>query len=312
MDLVCLAAGEGTRMGRLGTYLQKCMVPVGLRPFLAHALAQVLASDAVDVRRDRLALVVGHLAGQVRAYFGDAVDGLPIVYVEQAERLGTGHALSLAAAALRPNAPVLAWQGDLFPTAAMVDAVARHPAPNVVTLGPGHPDESPRLRATVADDRVTRVWDGDGELYDVGLWKLSPAVLARMTEVRAEKGEYRMLPNLQRSLDDGAEVGYVVADAWIHLGGTLPTPDANVREVVRRVLAASDALEAAHVTDAGSVGTGKFGEAEPEASAVDSGSVGTGEFGEAELRASASDSGAAKSGGFREAEPRALPEGKRT
>jgi hypothetical protein len=191
MDLICLAAGAGTRMGRLGGYLQKCMYPVGLRPFLEHALAQVLASGAV-----------------------------------------------------------VAWQADLFPTAAMVEAVARHPAPNVVTLGPGHEDESDRLRATVEGNRVKRVWDGEGALFDVGLWKLAPAVLGRMTEVRAEKGEYRMLPNLQRSLDDGAEVGYVVADAWIHLGGTLPTPEANVRDVVRRVWAASDALEAARAADA--------------------------------------------------------------
>ena len=244
MDLICLAAGAGRRLGRLGGYLQKCMYPIGLRPFLEHALAQVLASDAVDPRRDRLALVVGHLAEQVRGHFGVAYDGLPILYVEQAERRGTGHALALAAAALRPTAPVVAWQADLFPTAAMVAAVARHPAPNVVTLGPGHEGESDRLRATVAGDRVKRVWDGEGELFDVGLWKLAPAVLGRMTEVRAERGEVRMLPNLQRCLDDGAEVGYVVADAWIHLGGTLPTPEANVRDVVRRVWAAGDALTA--------------------------------------------------------------------
>lgn len=242
MDLICLAAGAGTRFGRLGRYLQKCMYPVGLRPFLEHALAQVVASGVVAAGRDRLALVVGHLGDQVRGHFGGAYDGVEIVYVEQAERLGTGHALSLAAAALRPAAPVLAWQADAFPTVGLLAAVARHPAPNVVTLGPGHADESPRLRASVRGDRVSRVWDGDGDLYDVGLWKLAPAVLARMTEVRAEKGEYRMLPNLQRSLDDGAEVGYVVADAWIHLGGVLPTPEANVREVVRRVWAASDAL----------------------------------------------------------------------
>lgn len=242
MDLICLAAGAGTRMGRLGGYLQKCMYPVGLRPFLEHSLAQVVASGAVDPHRDRLALVVGHFADQVRGHFGAAYDGLPIVYVEQTERLGTGHALALATAALRPTESAIAWQGDLFPTAAMVDAVAAHPAPTVVTLGAGHEDESDRLRATVVAGRVERVWDGADDLYDVGLWKLAPSVLERMTEVRAEKGEYRMLPNLQRSLDDGAEVGHVVCDAWIHLGGTLPTPEANVRDVVRRVEAASDAL----------------------------------------------------------------------
>jgi NDP-sugar pyrophosphorylase family protein len=244
MDLICLAAGAGTRLGRLGGYLQKCMYPVGLRPFLEHALLQVLAADAVDPRRDRLALVVGHLGAQVRGHFGAAFEGLEIVYAEQGERLGTGHALTVGAAALRPSAPVLVWQADLFPTAAMVDAVARHPAPNVVTLGPGHEDEPDELRATVAGDAVVRVWEGDGELFDVGLWKLAPAVLGRMTEVRSDRGEYRVLPNLQRCIDDGAPVGHVVAPAWIHLGGVLPTPEANVRDVVRRVWAATDALEA--------------------------------------------------------------------
>jgi NDP-sugar pyrophosphorylase family protein len=241
VDAICLAAGAGTRLGGLGRYLQKCMYPVGLRPFLEHTLAQLLRSGQVSAGRDRIGLVVGHHAEQVRGYFGAAFAGVEIVYVDQAQRAGTGHALALAAAALAPTASVLAWQADLFVTAASFAAVADHPLPNAVTLGAGHEEESPRLRASIRGDRVTRVWDGDGDLYDVGCWKLSPAVLARMTEVRAEGGEFRMLPNLQRSLDDGAAVGYVVAPAWVHLGGVLPTAEANVRDVVQRVWAADDA-----------------------------------------------------------------------
>ncbi len=250
MDSICLAAGAGTRLGRLGGYLQKCMYPVGLRPFLEHALAQVVASGVVDPRRDRLALVVGHLGEQVRGHFGAAYEGLPIVYVEQPERRGTGHAMALAAAALRPAGPVLGWQADLFPTARLVADVARHPAPNVVTLGEGHPGESDHLRASVRQERVLRVWDGADDLYDVGLWKFEPAVLARLAEVRAENGEYRVLPNLQRCLDEGAEVGHVRGD-WIHLGGVFPAPEANVRDVVRRVWDASDALDGDQVRDGG-------------------------------------------------------------
>lgn len=241
MDLICLAAGKGTRMAALGRYLQKCMYPVGLRPFLEHTLLQLHASRAWR-RAERLALVVGHHEEQVRGYFGEAWRGLPITYVRQAELLGTGNALWLAAEALRPNAGVLAWQADLFVPSEVFDALAEHPRASAVTLGPGHPDESPRLLASVVGERVTRVWDGAGPLYDVGAWKLAPEVLARMTEVRAEKGEFRMLPNLQRCIDDGAEVGFVEARAWVHLGGTLPTPDANVRAVVERVWRDTDAL----------------------------------------------------------------------
>lgn len=240
MDLICLAAGRGVRFGDLGRYLQKCMYPVGLRPFVEHALRQVLASGTVDVRRDRLAFVVGHHGEQLRAYFGSTFEGLPIRYVEQPRPEGTGQALALAAAALRPDAPVLAWLADALPRAGTVRRVAEHPAPTVVTLGPGAPGESDRLRATVTDGRLRRVWDGADDRYDVGLWKLAPDVLGRLAEVRAENGEYRVLPHLQRALDAGTEIGYVETDAWLHLGGTLPTPEANVRAVV----AAVHALEA--------------------------------------------------------------------
>jgi len=239
MDFICLAAGHGSRLGRLGSYLQKCMYPVGLKPFLEHSLAQLVTSRSGSVAADRLALVVGHHAQQVRAYFGQSFEGLPIVYVDQEERLGTGHALMLAYRRLEPRASVVGWQADLFVTDTMFRDVLSHPAETVVTLGPGAAGEAPVLRATVAADRVTRVWDGVGPLYDVGLWKLSPAVLAEIGELRAPTGEIRMLMNLQRSIDAGAYVGHVESSDWIHLGGTLPTAEENVAAVVLKVLAIS-------------------------------------------------------------------------
>ncbi len=247
VDYICLAAGHGTRLGNLGRYLQKCLYPVGLRPFLEHTLVQLMSSGVVDTASDRLALVVGHHSDQVRAYFGSDFEGLPITYVEQEQRLGTGHALKLAFDALQPRASSIGWQADLFVTAEMFRAVARHQAANVVTLGPGDPGESPVLKATVSGPHVTRVWEGEGPLYDVGLWKLSPEVLASIADVRAATGEIRMLINLQRSIDAGASFGFTVADDWIHLGGTLPTPEANVRRVVEKVLTIDSAMEGAEV-----------------------------------------------------------------
>ena len=236
MDFVCLAAGQGTRLGRLGSYLQKCMYPVGLKPFLEYTLEQLVACRAGQVTGDRLTLVVRHLAHQVRAYFGSEFRGLPIGYVDQAERSGTGHALSLAHQVVRPRASVVAWQADTFVTEQMFASVIDHPDDTVVTLGLGHPDEPVVLRATVTDNRVTRVWQGAGPLLDIGLWKLAPGVLARIGEVRAPNGEVRMLVNLQRAIDAGARVGYVECADWIHLGGTLPSPEANVNDVVARLV----------------------------------------------------------------------------
>jgi len=261
MDFICLAAGHGTRLGRLGSYLQKCMYPVGLKPFLEHSLEQLVASrarvagahsagrsaaeGAVGGGDDRLALVVGHHAHQVRQYFGSAFEGITIEYVDQEERLGTGHALSLAYQRLEPRSSIVGWQADLFVTESMFTNVLSHPADTVVTLGPGAAGEAPVLRATVEGERVTRVWDGEGPLYDVGLWKLSPEVLAAIGQVRAPTGEIRMLVNMQRSIDAGAYVGHVECSDWIHLGGTLPSAEENVADVVAKVMAVAARTETA-------------------------------------------------------------------
>lgn len=157
--------------------------------------------------------------------------------MEQTERRGTGHALSLASRALQPKAGVVAWQADMFVTRSMIAAVIGHPDPTVVTLGPGHADEPAVLRATVEGDRVTRVWDGAGPLLDIGLWRLAPEVLARIGQVRAPNGEVRMLVNLQQAIDAGVRVGYVQCADWIHLSGTLPSPEENVNTVVARLVA---------------------------------------------------------------------------
>ena len=50
------------------------------------------------------------------------------------------------------------------------------------------------------------------------------------------EGEFRVLPNLQAAIERGIDIGAVVVDEWIHLGGVNPTPEANVVQVSRRLL----------------------------------------------------------------------------
>lgn len=234
MYYLCLAAGQGTRFGQLGRYLQKCMYPVGLVPFVEYSIRNLRRARCLGPE-DSLTLIVGHHQEQLRRYFGEDYQGLPLRYLEQLEPLGTGHALYLAYQALKPTAPVIAWLADSYVPTARFEALYHHPAETVQTLAPAPEGEKAELRVSVSGARVTRAWRGEGELYDIGLWKLSPAVLRLMTAER--HGEYRVLPNLQRALEQGHEIGYLIADSWLHLGGTLPTPEANVLAVVRQLLA---------------------------------------------------------------------------
>ena len=186
VDYFCLAAGKGTRFGELGRYLQKCMYPVGLRPFLELSVHNLVRSSGFDSGRDRLFLVVGQFQEQVRAYFGNNYEGLKICYAEQPQPLGTGHALHLAYEVAKPTESVIAWLADLYVPTPLFEALQQHPFPNVQTLGPGHDDEKPDLQVSVSGDRVTQAWRGAGD-YDAGLWKLSPEVFAAHDRAAARR-----------------------------------------------------------------------------------------------------------------------------
>ncbi|HTM69410.1 MAG TPA: NTP transferase domain-containing protein, partial [Luteimonas sp.] len=82
LHVVILAAGEGKRMK---SALPKVLQPIAARPMLAHVIdaSRELQPAAVHV-------VYGHRGGQVRAAF--AAD-TSLQWAEQAQQLGTGHAV---------------------------------------------------------------------------------------------------------------------------------------------------------------------------------------------------------------------------
>ena len=85
--------------------LPKVLQPIAGRPMLGHviAAARVLAPAGIHV-------VYGHGGGQVRAAFADQGD---LHWVEQSERLGTGHAVIQALPAVPDEACVLVLYGDV-------------------------------------------------------------------------------------------------------------------------------------------------------------------------------------------------------
>ena len=106
--------------------------PVCGRSILWHTLQVVRAA-----KPSRIVVVVGHGADDVR----EAVESWGIkpapVFVEQADQLGTGHAVQLAEDAVGKAADVLVANGDFDPvTAADVRKPVRASAPGAaVTLG---------------------------------------------------------------------------------------------------------------------------------------------------------------------------------
>lgn len=101
LHVVILAAGESTRMR---SSLPKVMHPLAGRPLIDYSVRL-----AEELSQKPPLLVVGRGADQVRAFLEDRV-----TYAEQAERLGTGHAV-LQARPLLLDQPgnVLVFYGDM-------------------------------------------------------------------------------------------------------------------------------------------------------------------------------------------------------
>jgi len=142
---VILAAGQGTRMR---SDLPKVLHPLVGRPMVLYAVEAARAvGDLPPV------LVVGHRAEEVRRVVGDAV-----IYVEQREQKGTGHAVLQARDALRGRADLV-----------------------LVTYA-----DMPLLRAETLRDLVARQRDNRGPLSLLTLVAEDPRGFGRV--VRGEGG----------------------------------------------------------------------------------------------------------------------------
>jgi bifunctional UDP-N-acetylglucosamine pyrophosphorylase/glucosamine-1-phosphate N-acetyltransferase len=101
LAVVVLAAGQGKRMH---SALPKVLHPLAGRPLLAHVLDAARALDPTQVL-----VVHGYGGAEVRAAFA----GADVLWVEQAQQLGTGHALVQALPQVARGAQVLVLNGDV-------------------------------------------------------------------------------------------------------------------------------------------------------------------------------------------------------
>jgi len=101
LAVIVLAAGQGKRMH---SALPKVLHPLAGRPLLAHVLEAARALGPAQV-----IVVHGHGGADVRAAFA----GADVSWVEQAQQLGTGHALAQALPRVARGAQVLVLNGDV-------------------------------------------------------------------------------------------------------------------------------------------------------------------------------------------------------
>ena len=148
---IVLAAGEGTRM--------KSRHPKVTHKVLDRPLAWWVVDAARRAGIERIVVVVGNGADEVRSCLAGEGD---VEFVEQAERLGTGHAVRVVKDALGGfTGPVVVLNGDLplvrpKTISALVDATrANHSACTILTMTP--PDATGYGRIVTEDGQVRAI-----------------------------------------------------------------------------------------------------------------------------------------------------------
>lgn len=141
---VILAAGLGSRLGAEGRGIPKCLTPVAGVPILLRGLAAIERAGAGEA-----VVVVGCMAGAVRAAVGPRSGTLPVRYVENPRfaETGTSESLRLGLAAVDPGAEVLVLEGDVVFEDAVLERLTAAPRPTATVVEPWEP----RLSGTFVD-----------------------------------------------------------------------------------------------------------------------------------------------------------------
>jgi bifunctional UDP-N-acetylglucosamine pyrophosphorylase / glucosamine-1-phosphate N-acetyltransferase len=238
---VVLAAGKGKR---LRSDTPKVLHPVCGRPILWHTLQVVRAA-----KPSRIVVVVGHGADDVReAVRSWDLDPEPI-FVEQAEQLGTGHAVQLAEDAVGKAADVLVANGDFDPitSADLRKLLASHRRTGAaVTLGSTILDRPGSYGRVVRDGRrVVDVIEGRDappdvrKIHEVATnWiafrrDLLYATLPLLDRENRQR-EYYLNRAISILLDKGERVDAVVCDTGGVLGANTRAGLAGLETLTRR------------------------------------------------------------------------------
>ncbi len=213
LDIVILAAGKGTRM-RSAT--AKVLHELAGRPMIEHVL-----EAARELSPRHLCLVVGHQANEVRDTVQDEV-----IWVEQANQQGTGHAVKLALEALPQDGTTLVLYADvpLVSRATLDIAVAAARAGNV-GLVTAHFDDPAELGRIVRGEegRIERIVEfKDASPVEREISEINSGILAAPTDKLAgwlarlqpnnAQGEYYLTDIIEMAVADGVVVEGVIAE----------------------------------------------------------------------------------------------------
>lgn len=215
LNVVILAAGQGSRMR---SDLPKVLHPIGGSPMLAHVIA---AANALEP--SKIVIVYGHGGDLVK----QAIAGDNLIWAEQAEQKGTGHAVMQGLPHLDSDSTTLILYGDvpLIKSSTLIElAASAGDRPALLTAFLPDPTGYGRVVRNAGGDFERVVEQKDASPDELTISEVNTGVLAvptcllmrylpRVGNSNAQ-GEYYLPDILPMALQEGLSVNTVaVSDA---------------------------------------------------------------------------------------------------
>ncbi len=215
-------AGVGTRLRPHTHTLPKVLLHVAGKPILAHIL-----DDLPGLGIDRAVLIVGYMGDQVREYVDAHYRHLHVDYAEQPERLGLGHAVSLAEP-FTDDRPILIILGDTIFEADLKRVLAG----STSSIGVREVEDPQRFGIVEAngDGRVIRLVEKPAHpasnLAITGVYYFTQAgpLMAALRELQQKnlrtQGEFQLTDAMELLVERGTVLTTFPVAGWYDCGKT--------------------------------------------------------------------------------------------
>lgn len=215
MQCVVLAAGKGRRLQPVTNRRTKAMAPVAGKPMVERVMALFVENGVCD-----FVMVVSPSDDEIQTHFADParIGADSIQFVEQTERLGTAHALSLAVPFIRENF-VLTACDNLVPSyhiGALLQTFRTQKANGVLSLMEIDPQKTASTGIVEwRNGQITRIVEkplpeeAPSNISSLPLYLYSSKLLPHLAAVQpSPRGEYELQDAIQALIDtDGRVTG---------------------------------------------------------------------------------------------------------
>jgi bifunctional UDP-N-acetylglucosamine pyrophosphorylase/glucosamine-1-phosphate N-acetyltransferase len=244
LHVVILAAGQGKRMK---SSLPKVLQPLAGRPLLKHVIDVAQAMQASQV-----SVVYGHGGDAVR----DALKAENVTWVEQAEQLGTGHAVRQALPRVKDDALVLILYGDVpLVRGSTLEALVNLAGPkamSLLTVSLDDPTGYGRIVRNARGQVLKIVEQNDASKAQLKIRECNTGMLAAPAKLLKKwigrlksdnaQGEYLLTDIVAMAVKDKVKVNPLVAPSVAEVLGVNDKVQLAVVEAQRRAEVAKDLM----------------------------------------------------------------------